>query len=551
MKYFVNMILLGTAASSLFGLLLSLLVGALRPWIAVLSLLLGFASAWYLRDSREYKKPSYEFTQCLFYSFIVVACCLQFLYAFYPVKDQWWAVNTNNMGDLPLHVNMIKAFAKGLSFWPSNLEYVGQVLKYPFGMDFFNSLFESLGVPISAHLFLVGFIFSIASLYALHSWMGFWGVAAFFLSGGFSSWNELSVGNSWYPGDSVVWKNLFLAVFATQRGFLFALPAGIYLLQKASKIESLSRKEWVGFNLLIAVLPFFHLHSFFILSLYCFVVLLLQKQWHYFKYLIPGLVVAGMFILRALAGGMAQKTLGLMALWTWNGEESLLFYIFTNFATFLLPVAVLAFNAKKKLKAWLPIIFFILFLELKMAPWAWDNVKILLWCYLLVHKELFEMVLKQWDEGRLRIVACVLFLPGFLMLGRSFPSVVQKVQIFNESAIPELVTRQIPINDAVLAASEYNHPLYFTGNQMTLGFTGHLWSFGIDFRSRQNMIDRLLKGEMEWQEAAKVLDAKWLYWGETEKHKYGESPLWTKSFPKTCYGLDVKSVCLFDLRESH
>jgi len=68
---------------------------------------------------------------------------------------------------------------------------------------------------------------------------------------------------------SVAWKNLYLALFVPQRGFLLALPAGLVLLW--SWRRRLLRGEaglspWIE-GILWEALPLVHLHTFLFVSL--------------------------------------------------------------------------------------------------------------------------------------------------------------------------------------------------------------------------------------------------------------------------------------------
>src|SRR5205085_3367771 len=68
------------------------------------------------------------------------------------------------------------------------------------------------------------------------------------------------------------WKSIPLALFVTQRGLLFALPAGLLLLASwRARFFHAAKDTWQlprwGELLLYASLPIFHLHTFLFLSL--------------------------------------------------------------------------------------------------------------------------------------------------------------------------------------------------------------------------------------------------------------------------------------------
>ena len=74
-------------------------------------------------------------------------------------------------------------------------------------------------MPLVAGLVFTGLVATALAGHALRRWAGSFAVLAFLFSGGLGD------------PDPLGWKNLFLALYVTQRGFLFALPAGLLLLE--------------------------------------------------------------------------------------------------------------------------------------------------------------------------------------------------------------------------------------------------------------------------------------------------------------------------------
>src|SRR5205085_11377084 len=83
-----------------------------------------------------------------------------------------------------------------------------------------------------------------------------------------------------------VWKSLALALFATQRGLLFALPAGLFLLSSwRARLfggEGPALPRW-GEVLLYASMPLFHFHTFLFLSVLLAAWFLLQNGSEIFR----------------------------------------------------------------------------------------------------------------------------------------------------------------------------------------------------------------------------------------------------------------------------
>ena len=72
------------------------------------------------------------------------------VFALFAVRSFCWVLwvdgnhlkiqSPNNLGDLALHITYIKYFANGVALWPDNPIYVFSKLRYPAGIDLFNSL---------------------------------------------------------------------------------------------------------------------------------------------------------------------------------------------------------------------------------------------------------------------------------------------------------------------------------------------------------------------------------------------------------------------------
>ena len=90
----------------------------------------------------------------------------------------------NNLGDLSLHITMIKNFASGVRLWPDNPIYAFSKLRYPAGIDLFNALLCLVHVDLMRGLVWTGLLGSLATFYAFFRWGGTFGVAGFLFNGG-------------------------------------------------------------------------------------------------------------------------------------------------------------------------------------------------------------------------------------------------------------------------------------------------------------------------------------------------------------------------------
>ena len=86
----------------------------------------------------------------------------------------------------------------------------------------------------------------------------------------------------------------------------------------------------------------------------------------------------------------------------------------------------------------------------------------------------------------------------------------------------------------------------FWGARVVMGYTGHLWSHGIDSAARENQLDRMFRGDADWSSLAKSAGATHIYWGPNEKRRYAAfNPPWLNQL-KNVSG--SPAVQVFDLR---
>ena len=94
----------------------------------------------------------------------------------------------NNLGDLSLHITYIKYFANGVALWPDNPIHVFSGLRYPAGVDFFDSLFLLQNFDLVRVLVWTGLFGSLATFYGFYRWGGVFGVAGFLFNGGLAGY---------------------------------------------------------------------------------------------------------------------------------------------------------------------------------------------------------------------------------------------------------------------------------------------------------------------------------------------------------------------------
>lgn len=503
------------AVSALLGCALSLGAGELKPWISLLSLVVGLAAGIWgaCRNGSLIKRKPISWPVALLYFVIGVGIYFHSVFLFYQKGSMLWIQNAFNLGDMSFHWGTIRFLGKGAHFWPENPIFLAHRFRYPFGMDFFNAFFENLHVPIAVHLPLVTLACLLILFYLLHVTGGPLLVFAVFFSGGYfnfwspESWDVLQL------QAYLDFKNLFLSVLLTQRGFLYALPAALLVFQglKSSFEGALegslkpSLTEKISYGILWGALGFFHLHTFFFVSLVFGVWILWQRQ---LRTWLPSVGIAAVlgapFVLNALWPDVDTNSLIHWSRGWARAEDSNLFlYWFKNMGPWIVAVVVglTVFYRRRLWGLFIPLAFiaglFLLFAHLILAPWNWDNIKLIMWCYVLA-----LLLLSDWLwESRGRIVKVLVFLiffgPGTLLFVRSLPLYTHGVTWTSAQELnkAEVLLSNESVQKGLVIAPEYEHPALLLGHKLFMGYPGHVWSHGYNYGAHELLLKRYFEGD--------------------------------------------------------
>jgi hypothetical protein len=475
-----------------------------------------------------------------------------FLWLVYRDEDEIKVLSPNNLGDLSLHITYIRHFAAGAPFWPENPIFAGKPLTYPIGMDLFNALLVWTGVDILRAFIWVGLFGSACTAVALWKWGRAFAVAGFLFAGGLwgfdflHRWQLLDYQSdmAWDRKIEVAWKSLPLAIFVTQRGMLFALPAGLLLLTswrarflnaEGSDSQPGSRSHlpvW-GETLLYATMPIFHLHTFLFLSVMAaawFIALPAARR-HLGTVVGIAFIPATAQVWYVTGGFTGASMLGWKPGWMQGNEGFFVFWL-RNFGVLPLLIGALIFTIVRRRRCdtatltYPALAVFLLCCFVKFAPWEWDNTKLMLWSYLVVLPALWSELLVRWPEWA-RTLACVaLFFSGGISLFGGLSNGYSSFPIATRSEVDGVgdALRSIPITERFVAHPAYNHPLLLNGRVLAMGYEGHVASHGLDWAPRKEAVERILHGKPGWSETARQLEVRYLFWGREEVENYPDSP---------------------------
>ena len=538
----------GTAA----GAGLASLAGRITPVTADIALLLG-AVAGALAALRAGAPPQkVTATAAILFAVLALASLRAFLWVIYPKGAEVLVLSPNNLGDMALHLNLINRWTRGGAFWPENPFLSGAPFAYHPGMDFWNSMLALAGVPVVEGLRWAGLLGAAAAGAALWRWGGSFAVAAFLFAGGLAGFVVFQGGALDGTEAGTAWKNIFLSMFVTQRGLLYAMPAALVLL---TVWRAQLRGDPDGPSLpplaqvaLYAVMPFFNAPAFLFLSLTLAVCA--AAAWPAGRakpFLVTGVVsiIPASWLVHMVTAGFSAGSAVRFAPGWMQGEDGIVFWLW-NFGIFLPLVAwlgVALFREERKDAAAcafyavgaVTLCFSFLFL---IAPWDWDNTKLILWGYLVLVPMLWTHLIRAWPAWGQVAATVLLFFSGALSLGAGLDTRHgYKLADRSEWAAAEGMVRRLPPDVRVATAPGWDHPLMLFGQPVAIGYEGHLFSQGLDYAPVRTQLDRLMLGGEGWKDAARELGVRYLFWGRREEALWPESQRgWDSAAPRTASG---------------
>jgi hypothetical protein len=152
------------------------------------------------------------------------------------------------------------------------------------------------------------------------------------------------------------------------------------------------------------------------------------------------------------------------------------------------------------------LVWFVLPNVVKLAPWIWDNIKVLFYWF-VGFVPLVALLLSRLLRSRppLRAVGATALLALTLAGGVDNWRVLSGQTAYGEFDADgiELARRArdaTPADAILLNAPTWNTPVFLTGRRSLLGYTGHVWSRGLPYAEREADISRIYAGEADAQD---------------------------------------------------
>ena len=369
------------------------------------------------------------------------------------------------------------------------------------------------------------------------------------------------------------WGNAVTSLLVTQRGFLLGIPLAVIVFtqwwagmrdaetrrqgdtgknNKTSKKTMRNAREEEEANLRVSasprlrisprmlaagvvagLLPLVHAHSFIVVMgmAGCLALINLRRWREWLVFFFVALIIAVPQLLWSTHGSAVSTRAFIGWKFGWdNSNENFFWFWFKNTGLFIpLLIGALLWKREAYLVPRKLLIFYLPFTlcfivpnVIKLAPWIWDNVKVLFYWWIasapivalglarLWEGQLFGLhpasisrdsgavkawFYRHWQRQLAINLLVVLTLAGALDV---FPLLTGQgeYQEFDREGVnfAEMIKRQTPPRATILHAPIHNTPIFLTGRRSLMGYPGHIWTHGIDFGAREAEIKRIYSG---------------------------------------------------------
>jgi hypothetical protein len=213
----------------------------------------------------------------------------------------------------------------------------------------------------------------------------------------------------------------------------------------------------------------------------------------------------------------------------WARQEGVNYFIYwlRNVGPWLVAVisALVIFYRKKDWNRFVPLALavglFAVFAHLILAPWDWDNIKLLVWCYVLALFFIQDWLWNDRSENVKMVVFVFFCLPGFLIFMHSLPYFSRGTGWASERELNKATAlmKDQDVNRGLLIAPEYDHPALLLGFKLYMGYPGHVWSHGYNYGPREANMNRYFSGDEAVLSALIKDQVKMTYQGPLEKRR--------------------------------
>ena len=266
----------------------------------------------------------------------------------------------------------------------------------------------------------------------------------------------------------------------------------------------------IAAGVVAGLLPLAHAHSFVVVMTMGSCIALIQRRWREWAAFI---LVASAIALPQMWWSTRGSAVSASSFFGWefgwdHGNENALWFWFKNTGLLIpLTVAAIVWRGKEYLVPKRLLLFYLPFTLcfivpnlLKLAPWVWDNIKVLFYWWVASAPLVALLLARLWRHGSaFRVLTVALFVCVTLAGALDVASIVTRsgdYQVFDRKGIQfaELVKAKTPARSLTIHAPVHNTPVFLTGRRSLMGYPGHIWTHGLEFAQREGEIRRIYSG---------------------------------------------------------
>ena len=391
-------------------------------------------------------------------------------------------------------------------------------------------------------------------------------------------------------GQDFRWGNSLITLFMTQRSLLLGMPLTLIVLNYLWGIfnaETQKRGDAKGdfrvgefrvsalvVGLIAGLLPLIHLHSLVVLFIVAaFLFFLRIEKWRdWIAFGVGVCVIAIPQLIWSISGSATETTKFFGWHFGWDSGETNFVWFWIKNTGLLFPLIAIGIyivystrgrgdtdssdtgtrkhvDKEKEIAAsprhplvliyfYLPFVFlFLLSNVAKLAPWEWDNIKVLIYWY--VGSIPFAAFAVSWvwrKTTALKIVAAACFLvlifSGSLDVWRTVSGQI-KNRVFEPDGVlvAERIKKSTAPHALFLNAPTYNSAIVLTGRQSLMRYPGHLGSHGIDYGAREMDVKSIYSGGANADELMRKYGIEYVLISPEERNSVAANEQFFRKFP--------------------
>jgi hypothetical protein len=362
----------------------------------------------------------------------------------------------------------------------------------------------------------------------------------------------MDIGKDYTIGTDFRWGNSLITLFMTQRSLLMGMPltivvlGGLWRCFATEATESTEKKKRFSWDLLgdspsvlgfiAGMLALVHLHSLFVLFVVTALLLLMRPaRWPQFvTFGFGACVIAIPELMWSITGSATHTSEFFGFYFGWESAQSNIVFAWIKNIGIFIPMLLVGLylyktrnepahdasktHGKKKkhvhvemevasdhktnlLLFYIPFAFlFVLTNVVKLAPWEWDNIKVLIYWFIGSLPFVTYVIVLVWRQqtfGKIAVAAMIFALTasGGLDVWRTV-SRQHFYRVFDPDAIriAERLRLSTPPDSLFLNAPTYNSAVVLSGRLSLMRYPGHLGSHGIDYGEREKDVKEMYRG---------------------------------------------------------